>query len=72
LGTDRARLIRISFGLAAVMGLLPYAPMELAGFTIGGAWLIVFVGRTDRLRGRRQGIDIDVSGPVGGVGEAPS
>jgi hypothetical protein len=57
---------------AAVIGLLPYAPMELAGFMVGGAWLIVFVGRTDRLRGRRQGIDTDVSGPVGGVGVTPT
>jgi hypothetical protein len=33
----------------AVLGLVSYAPMELAGFGIAGAWLLVFVTRLDRL-----------------------
>lgn len=36
---------------AAVLGLVPYAPMELAGFGIAGVWLLVFVARLDRLAG---------------------
>jgi hypothetical protein len=34
---------------AAVVDLVAYAPMELAGFGIAGAWLLVFVDRLDRL-----------------------
>ncbi len=33
----------------AVLGLVAYAPMELAGFGIAGAWLLAFVTRLDRL-----------------------
>jgi hypothetical protein len=67
--TDRTRLIRISFGLvavvgvaailllyaAAVLGRVPYAPMELAGFAIGGGWLVWYVIRLDRLAGSTAG-----------------
>jgi hypothetical protein len=34
---------------AAIVRLVSYAPMELAGFAIGGAWLIALAGRVERL-----------------------
>lgn len=40
---------------AAVLGLVPYAPMELAGFAIGGGWLVSYVIRLDRLAGSTAG-----------------
>jgi hypothetical protein len=55
----RASLVAIAAILllyaAAVLGLVPYAPMELAGFAIGGGWLVWYVIRLDRLAGSTAG-----------------